>query len=44
MSKTLGRIRHTGRALGADTDEILIKELQLDAATVAELRERGVVA
>jgi crotonobetainyl-CoA:carnitine CoA-transferase CaiB-like acyl-CoA transferase len=44
MSDTPGEIRHAGRAVGADTDEILLGELGLDAAHVAALRERGVVA
>ncbi|WP_145501886.1 CaiB/BaiF CoA-transferase family protein [Streptomyces sp. CFMR 7] len=43
MSRTPGRIRHTGRALGADTDEVL-GELGLDPAKVAELRRRDAVA
>lgn len=42
MAGTPGAIRHTGRALGADTDAIL-EELGVDAARRAELRERGVV-
>jgi crotonobetainyl-CoA:carnitine CoA-transferase CaiB-like acyl-CoA transferase len=44
MSETPGGVRHTGRRLGADTDEILIGELGLDPALVAALRDRGVVA
>ncbi len=43
MSDTPGGIRHTGRALGADTDEVL-DELGLDAERIAELRELEVVA
>ncbi|MER7745535.1 CoA transferase [Streptomyces bacillaris] len=43
MSRTPGRIRHTGRALGADTDEVL-GELGLDPDKVAELRRRDAVA
>jgi len=43
MSQTPGAIRHAGRALGADTDQILIKELGIDASRVAALRERGIV-
>ena len=31
MSETPGAIRFTGRALGADTDEILVDELGFDA-------------
>jgi crotonobetainyl-CoA:carnitine CoA-transferase CaiB-like acyl-CoA transferase len=44
MSATPGRIRHTGRDLGADTDEILIGQLGMTKDRVDELRERGVVA
>jgi crotonobetainyl-CoA:carnitine CoA-transferase CaiB-like acyl-CoA transferase len=44
MSETPGEIRWTGRGLGADTDDVLIGELGLDADRVADLRERGVVA
>lgn len=44
MSETPGEIRWTGRGLGADTDEVLIDELGLDADRVADLRERGIVA
>ena len=44
MSETPGRIRHAGRALGEDTDAVLIEELGLDAEHVRGLRERGVVA
>jgi crotonobetainyl-CoA:carnitine CoA-transferase CaiB-like acyl-CoA transferase len=44
MSETPGAIRFTGRPLGADTDAVLVGELGLDPARVAELRERGVVA
>ncbi|MPZ62860.1 MAG: CoA transferase [Propionibacteriales bacterium] len=43
MSRTPGRIRHTGRELGADTDTVLA-ELGLDAETVESLRAEGVVA
>ena len=44
MSETPGRIRFTGRALGADTDDILRNELGLDAETVADLRAKRVIA
>ncbi len=44
MSGAPGRIRFTGRRLGADTDEILLRELGLDAETVADLRDRRVIA
>jgi crotonobetainyl-CoA:carnitine CoA-transferase CaiB-like acyl-CoA transferase len=44
MSETPGSIRFTGRALGADTDEILIGELGMDSEAVTQLRAEGVVA
>lgn len=44
MGRTPGRIRTTGRALGADSDEILEGEVSLTPQEVAELRRRGVVA
>jgi crotonobetainyl-CoA:carnitine CoA-transferase CaiB-like acyl-CoA transferase len=44
MGRTPGRIRTTGRALGADSDEILEREVGLTPQEVAELRRRGVVA
>jgi len=43
MGRTPGRIRTTGRALGADSDEILEGEVGLTPHEVAELRRRGVV-
>ncbi len=43
MSKTPGAIRWTGRALGADTDEVLT-ELGLAPERIEELRGRGTVA
>ncbi len=43
MSETPGSIRWTGRALGADTDEVLA-ELGRTPEQVADLRARGVVA
>jgi crotonobetainyl-CoA:carnitine CoA-transferase CaiB-like acyl-CoA transferase len=43
MEETPGEIRFTGRALGADTDEILAS-LGIDPARVTALRERGIVA
>ncbi len=42
MSDTPGRIRHTGRPIGADTDTVL-SELGIDPERLAELKERGVV-
>lgn len=44
MSKTPGSIRHTGRPLGADTDQILRYDVGMDPTEIAELRKRGVVA
>lgn len=44
MSATPGRIRFTGRPLGADTDAVLVGELGYDPAEVARLRQEGVVA
>jgi crotonobetainyl-CoA:carnitine CoA-transferase CaiB-like acyl-CoA transferase len=44
MSETPGRIRFTGRALGADTDDVLSAELGVDDERLADLRDRGVVA
>ncbi|WP_169951206.1 CaiB/BaiF CoA-transferase family protein [Microbispora sp. H11081] len=44
MTGAPGRIRFTGRELGADTDEILLGELGLDDETVAELRSKQVIA
>lgn len=43
MSRTPGEIRFTGRALGADTDEVLT-DLGCTAAELAELRRTGIVA
>ncbi|WP_307871884.1 CoA transferase [Micromonospora sp. U21] len=43
MSRTPGRIRFTGRALGADTDAVLGDELGLSAEELAALRERDVL-
>jgi crotonobetainyl-CoA:carnitine CoA-transferase CaiB-like acyl-CoA transferase len=42
MSDTPGEIRHTGRAHGADTDDVL-REIGLTDAQVSELRARGIV-
>lgn len=42
MSATPGSIRSTGRALGADTDEIL-SGIGVAEERIAELRERGIV-
>jgi crotonobetainyl-CoA:carnitine CoA-transferase CaiB-like acyl-CoA transferase len=43
LSATPGRVRFTGRALGADTDDILSECANLSQETVAELRQRGVL-
>jgi crotonobetainyl-CoA:carnitine CoA-transferase CaiB-like acyl-CoA transferase len=43
LSASGGRIDFTGRAHGADTDEILTKELGYDARRLAELRAAGIV-
>jgi crotonobetainyl-CoA:carnitine CoA-transferase CaiB-like acyl-CoA transferase len=43
MSATPGRIRFTGRALGADTDEIL-GEIGCTTEELAALRDEGVIA
>jgi len=43
MSETPGRIHHTGRALGADTDSILEGELGISVDEVQRLRDAGVV-
>ena len=43
LSSSPGAIRHTGRDLGADTDEVL-KEAGLSAGHIDDLRARGVVA
>lgn len=43
MSATPGRIRHSGRDLGADTEEIL-GEIGVRRERIQELKERGVVA
>jgi len=42
MSATPGEIRHTGRDVGADTDEVLA-EVGFGPERIAALRERGVV-
>lgn len=42
MGRTPGTIRHTGRAHGADTDEVFA-ELGVDADTLGSLRGRGIL-
>jgi crotonobetainyl-CoA:carnitine CoA-transferase CaiB-like acyl-CoA transferase len=44
MGRTPGRIRTTGRALGADTDAILEDELHLSQEEIQSLRAKGVTA
>jgi crotonobetainyl-CoA:carnitine CoA-transferase CaiB-like acyl-CoA transferase len=43
LSESPGRIRFTGRPIGADTDAILIGELGFSESDVEGLRSRGVV-
>jgi crotonobetainyl-CoA:carnitine CoA-transferase CaiB-like acyl-CoA transferase len=42
MSATPGEVRHAGRALGEDTDDVL-RELGFSAGQIEELRQRGTV-
>ena len=44
MGRTPGRIRGTGRAVGADSEAILVDELHLPEEEVARLRANGVIA
>ncbi|MEU0517627.1 CoA transferase [Streptosporangium sp. NPDC006007] len=44
MSRTPGRIRFTGRALGADTEQVLVGELGCDPQELTGLRAREIVA
>lgn len=44
MSETPGRIRFTGRRLGADTDAVLAGELGLEPESIERLRQQGIVA
>lgn len=44
MGRTPGRIRATGRGLGADTDEILSQEAHMSGEEISVLRERGIIA
>jgi crotonobetainyl-CoA:carnitine CoA-transferase CaiB-like acyl-CoA transferase len=44
MSATPGAIRHTGRPLGADTDDVLATDLGYDQDQIALLRAGGVIA
>ncbi len=43
LSDTPGGIRWTGRAHGADTDEVLVEDLGLAPERIERLRERGIV-
>jgi crotonobetainyl-CoA:carnitine CoA-transferase CaiB-like acyl-CoA transferase len=43
LSASPGRIRFTGRAAGADTDDILIRELGIAPEHVAGLRDRNII-
>ncbi len=44
LSASPGSIRHTGRELGADTDEVFGDELGVPAERLRELRDEGVIA
>lgn len=44
MSKTPGKIRWSGREMGADTDEVLENDLGLAKEAIADLRTAGVIA
>jgi crotonobetainyl-CoA:carnitine CoA-transferase CaiB-like acyl-CoA transferase len=44
MSDTPGSIRHTGRPLGAATDDVFVTELGVSPQRITELRDRGIVA
>jgi succinyl-CoA--D-citramalate CoA-transferase len=43
LSRTPGRIRHAGRALGADNERVYEELLGLSSDDLARLRERGVI-
>jgi crotonobetainyl-CoA:carnitine CoA-transferase CaiB-like acyl-CoA transferase len=43
MGSTPGRIRTTGRGLGQDTEDLLAKELGIEADRLNDLRTRGVI-
>ena len=43
LSETPGEIRWTGRALGADTDDVLTEVLGMSPAQIEKLRAQGVV-
>jgi hypothetical protein len=44
MMRTPGRIRSTAKALGEDTDAVLVDYLGLDREEVRALRERGALS
>jgi crotonobetainyl-CoA:carnitine CoA-transferase CaiB-like acyl-CoA transferase len=43
LSETTGEIRTVGGALGANNEDVFVRELGLDATEVARLREAGVI-
>jgi crotonobetainyl-CoA:carnitine CoA-transferase CaiB-like acyl-CoA transferase len=43
LDKTPGRIRHPGRRLGQDNDEVYAELLGLSGDKLARLREDGVI-
>ena len=44
MSETPGEIRHPGRDIGDDTNEVLSQDLAIPIERIEELRSRGVIA
>jgi crotonobetainyl-CoA:carnitine CoA-transferase CaiB-like acyl-CoA transferase len=44
LSATPGGVRHAGRAIGQDTESVLMDVLGYDTARIGELVRRGVVA
>ena len=43
LSQDKGSIRHTGRALGADNDQVYRRELGMSDAELSALKARGVI-
>ena len=43
LSRTPAVIRHAGRALGADTDEVLTEVLRMPTSAIKALRRDGVI-
>ena len=43
LSKTPGKIKFTGRSIGADNDEIFLGMLGLSEARYQELRNKGAI-